>query len=122
MCVQAADLNCVCKFQAEVEEDNSESLSKEELGRLVASRWTGEKTEQQTEEVSSTKDKNHGTEEEDAYGEEYSSYDSEEDDHRYDNDDGDNEDQMDDFGGEDHDDSSPSYKSETDDEPDLPGL
>ncbi|XP_027072180.1 glucosidase 2 subunit beta-like isoform X1 [Coffea arabica] len=106
--------------QAEVEEDNSESLSKEELGRLVASRWTGEKTEQQTEEVSSTKDKNHGTEEEDAYGEEYSSYDSEEDDHRYDNDDGDNEDQMDDFGGEDHDDSSPSYKSETDDEPDLP--
>lgn len=39
--------------------ESTEGLLREELGRLVASRWTGEKTEHQVEEVSPNKD-NHG--------------------------------------------------------------
>ncbi|KAL3529815.1 hypothetical protein ACH5RR_009137 [Cinchona calisaya] len=108
-------------YQVE-EVENTESLSKEELGRLVASRWTGEKAEKETQEVSATKDDNHGKQEDDISEEEYNGYDSEEDEHRDDNDDGDNEDQIDDFGGEDHEDSSSSYKSESDDEPDFSDI
>lgn len=127
-------MTCVCRWhiltlkfffwQLEKEIGNTESLSREELGRLVASRWTGEKTEQQNEEVSSSKDENenHGKQEEDSYEEEYNGYGSEDDEHRYDHDDGDNEDQIDDFGGEDHDDSRSSDKSDSDDDFDVSGL
>ncbi|CAK7341363.1 unnamed protein product [Dovyalis caffra] len=36
--------------------ESTEALSREELGRLVASRWTGENTEHQAEDLSPTKD------------------------------------------------------------------
>ncbi|CAI9108200.1 OLC1v1007751C1 [Oldenlandia corymbosa var. corymbosa] len=97
------------------------SLSKEELGRLVASRWTGEKTEQDKNEevVHNSLGDNHETQEENSYVED-NTYDSEEDEHRYDHDDDDNEEPMDDLGDMDHDDgSSSSDKFESDDDFDL---
>ncbi|KAH7560352.1 hypothetical protein JRO89_XS10G0003900 [Xanthoceras sorbifolium] len=123
-----------------VETDASEStkeLSKEELGRLVASRWTGENTEKQGEDGS--QDSDHETHEEmpeDTYDEEDGRYSSDtdedlEDTRKYDDtekyddtgkydgtgkyDDNDIEDDMDDtYKEEDH-----SYKSDIDDEVDL---
>lgn len=43
--------------------ESTEGLLREELGRLVASRWTGEKTEHQVEEVSPSKDNHEGNNE-----------------------------------------------------------
>lgn len=106
--------------------ENTEELSKEELGRLVASRWTGETTEQQTEEVDGVKHNHHESHEEtseDTHSEEYDGYASETDDdsQRFDNDD--MEDPVDeDFAEEDHYDSSTSYKSDTEDGSDFSGL
>lgn len=110
--------------------ENTDSLSREDLGRLVASRWTGEKTEEQIEEASNTQKKNHGEHEEisnDSYEEEYNGYDSEDNEGRYDDDDDDDaaadgdadvEDRIEDLGVVDTDDSSSSYKYDSDDEPD----
>lgn len=106
--------------------ENTEGLSREELGRLVASRWTGENTGQHTEEVDAVKHDHHESHEEtpeDTHAEEYDGYASETDDdsQRYDNDD--MEDPVDeDFGEDDHYDSSPPYKSDTEDESDFSGL
>ncbi|GMY16081.1 glucosidase 2 subunit beta [Fagus crenata] len=106
--------------------ENTEGLSKEELGRLVASRWTGENSAKQTEEVDAAKDKDHEAHEEmpkSTHDEEYDGYASETDDdnHRYDDDD-DIEDEVDeDFREEDHDDSS-SYKSDSETEPVLSDI
>ncbi|KAI3450931.1 hypothetical protein Pfo_007596 [Paulownia fortunei] len=95
--------------------EDTESLSREDLGRLVASRWTGEKTEQQTEEVDASVNNDHQNPDVDETDdEEYNGYDSEDDDH--------SEDQVDDFGGEDHYDSSSSHKPESDDESDLSDI
>lgn len=98
------------------------------MGRLVASRWTGEKTE----EASNTQKKNHGEHEEipkNSYDEEYNGYDSEDNEGRYDDDDADAdaddedvEDHIEDLGVEVNDDSSSSYKYNSDDEPDISGL
>ncbi|KAA8542885.1 hypothetical protein F0562_024037 [Nyssa sinensis] len=100
---------------------NTESLSREELGRLVASRWTGENTGQQTGGVDAANDDDHESHEErpkDVQDEEYQGYDSEtEDDSQRDDDD--TKDLVEDFGDEDHGDSSSPYKSESDDELDL---
>ncbi|KAA8550929.1 hypothetical protein F0562_002613 [Nyssa sinensis] len=115
----------VSKLEKDVSE-NTESLSREELGRLVASRWTGEKTEQQTGEVDAANDDDHENNEEgpkDVQDEEYEGYDSEtEDDSQRYNADDDTEDLMEDFGDEDRGDASSSYKSESDDELDLSDI
>ncbi|OIT33742.1 PREDICTED: glucosidase 2 subunit beta-like [Nicotiana attenuata] len=102
--------------------ENTESLSKEELGRVVGSRWLGKKSEQELEEVGASTDINHDNHDEvlpDTHEEEYNGYDSEVDEHKYD--DGDSEDQVEDFVGEDHD-SSSSHKSESDDDSDFADI
>lgn len=105
--------------------EKTEGLSKEELGRLVASRWTGENTEKQTEEVDAAKDKDHGGHEEmhkATHDGEDDGYASETDDDNQRYEDEDMEDEVDeDFREEDHYDSG-SYKSDSDTEPDLSGL
>ncbi|GMP92189.1 hypothetical protein CsSME_00042518 [Camellia sinensis var. sinensis] len=115
----------------EVQEENdasedAESLSKEELGRLVASRWTGENTGQQTREVDAVKDDKPEISEEapkDVHDEEYRGYDSEteDDSQKYDDDDGE-DDPVEDFGDENHDDFGSSYKSVSDDDLDLSDI
>lgn len=106
--------------------ENTESLSREELGRVVGSRWTGKKAEQETGDVQANKDY-HGD-----HDEEYNTYDSDadtedqmdEEDHDSSSSsllsDDDTEDHGDDFEGEDHDSSSLSTSS--DDELDLSGV
>ncbi|XP_065634701.1 glucosidase 2 subunit beta-like [Quercus suber] len=105
--------------------ENTEGLSKEELGRLVASRWTGENTEKQTEEVDASKDKDHGGHEETpeaTHDEEDDGYASETDDDNQRYEDDDMEDEVDEeFREEDHYDSG-SYKSDSDTEPDLSDI
>lgn len=107
--------------------ENTESLSKEELGRAIGSRWLGKKSEQETESVGAGTDSNHDNHGEvlsDTHEEEYPGYDSDVDDHKYDDDDehkyddDDSEDQDGGSVGEDHD-SSSSYKSESDDDSDF---
>ncbi|KAK4482916.1 hypothetical protein RD792_010089 [Penstemon davidsonii] len=101
--------------------EDAESLSREELGRRVASRWTGEKTEEKTHEEDASVNKDHQNSDEtpnETNDEEYNGYDSEEDEHKYEDDDNE-ESQVDDFAGENHYDSSSSYKPESDDESDF---
>ncbi|XP_015061556.1 glucosidase 2 subunit beta isoform X1 [Solanum pennellii] len=114
--------------------ENIESLSKEELGRVIGSRWLGKKSEQETVSVGAGTDGNHDNHDEvpsDTHEEEYHGYDSDADDRKYDDDDehkydddehkyddDDNEDHVEDSVGEDHD-SSSSYKSESDDDSDF---
>ncbi|KAJ8539814.1 hypothetical protein K7X08_014066 [Anisodus acutangulus] len=103
--------------------ENTESLSKEELGRVIGSRWLGKKSEQETESVGAGTDSNHDEVLSDTHEEEYNGYDSDVDDRKYDDDDehkyddDDSEDQVEDFVGEDHD--SSSHKSESDDDSDF---
>ncbi|XVF19148.1 hypothetical protein REPUB_Repub11eG0084100 [Reevesia pubescens] len=106
------------------ESEIEEGLSREELGRLVASRWTGESTENQ----GGTKDNDDDRHEEmpqDTHDAQYDGYASEtdEDDGKYDDngryDDDDIDDELEEgYEKENHDDST-SYKSDLDDEPDL---
>lgn len=104
--------------------ENTDSLSKEELGRVIGSRWLGKKSEQETESVGAGTDSNHDEVLSDTHEEEYNGYDSDvddrkdddDDDHKYSDDD--TEDQVEDFVGEDHD-SSSSHKSESDDDSDF---
>ncbi|KAB1227720.1 Glucosidase 2 subunit beta [Morella rubra] len=108
--------------------ENTEGLSKEELGRLVASRWTGDNTAKQTEEVDDAKDRDHAEHEEmpgGTHDEEYDGYASETDNEneRYDHDNDDVEDEIDDdFREDDHDDSSSSYISDSENELDLSDI
>ncbi|XP_052190739.1 glucosidase 2 subunit beta [Diospyros lotus] len=104
--------------------ENAESLSKEELGRLVASRWTGESTGQQSRDVDAVKDNLESSEEtlENAHHEEYEGYDSEMDeDYQKYMDDQEDDDNMDES-VEDNDDTSSSYKYMSDDELDLSDI
>ncbi|XP_059430441.1 glucosidase 2 subunit beta [Corylus avellana] len=105
--------------------ENTEGLSKEELGRLVASRWTGENTAKQTEEVDATKDNDHEEMPGGTHGEESDGYASETDNDngRYDDDNDDVEDEVDeDFREEDHDESSSSYNFDSEIESDLSDI
>ncbi|KAF8395945.1 hypothetical protein HHK36_019901 [Tetracentron sinense] len=106
--------------------ENTEELSREELGRLVASRWTGESTGQQPKEVDSAKeDDNEGHEEtlESAHDEDHDGYTSETDEENQKYDEADMEDHIDEeLGEEDHDDSSSSFKSDSEDEAEFSGL
>lgn len=106
--------------------ENTESLSKEELGRLVASRWTGEDTTKESGEVDVTKDSDHEDHEElpkETYDEQSDGYASEtdEDNQKYDDEEVQDE-ADDDFGAEDHSDSGSSYKYESDTDSDLSGM
>lgn len=104
--------------------ENTESLSKEELGRAIGSRWLGKKSEQETESVGAGTDSDHDEALSDTHEEEYHGYDSDVDDRKYDDDgehkydDDDSEDQVEDLAGEDHD-SSSSHKSDSDDDSDF---
>lgn len=106
--------------------ENTEALSKEELGRLVASRWTRDNTGQQTGEVDDGKDDRHEISEEapdDAHDEEYEGYESEsEDDSQKYNEDDEEEDHVEDFEEEKHDDFSSPYRSVSDDELDVSDI
>lgn len=100
------------------ESDKNDGLSKEELGRLVASRWTGEDVGKKSAEADTTLDNENQEDAPDATNnEEDDGYASETDDdnHKYDEEVG-NDDQ---FREDEHDDVSSSYKSDTDTEPDL---
>lgn len=98
------------------------------MGRLVASRWTGDNTAKQTEEVDDAKDRDHAEHEGmpgGTHDEAYDGYASETDNEneRYDHDNDDVEDEIDDdFREDDHDDSSSSYISDSENELDLSGL
>ncbi|KAI5596396.1 hypothetical protein POPTR_003G223000v4 [Populus trichocarpa] len=98
---------------------DAEGLSKEELGRLVASRWTGN-PEKETEGVSDTMDNDHEDNEkmaQDTHDEEYDGYASETDDDTGKYDDPDVEDDIDETYEDDvHDDATASYKSDAEDE------
>ncbi|KAG2675308.1 hypothetical protein I3843_13G156400 [Carya illinoinensis] len=107
--------------------ENTEGLSKEELGRLVASRWTGENTAKQAEQVDAAKGDDHEEHEEMPRGthdEEDDGYASEtdNDNQKYDDDNDDMEDEVDEDFRVDHDDSSSSYKSDSDTELDLSDI
>lgn len=102
--------------------EKTESLSREELGRLVASRWTGEDASKEGGDVDNAKDNDHEDHEEapkDTHEGEYDGYASETDDdnQRYDD-----EDVDDDFGEVDQGDSDSSYKYESDTDSDLSGM
>lgn len=102
--------------------ENTESLSKEELGRVIGSRWLGKKSERANEEVDAGTKSNYDSSDEgptDSHEEEYHGYDSEDDEHKYEDDE--TEDPVEDLGGEDHD-SSSSYKAESDDDSDFSGV
>ncbi|KAF3444375.1 hypothetical protein FNV43_RR14067 [Rhamnella rubrinervis] len=106
--------------------ENTEALSREELGRLVASRWTGENTGKETGDSDAEKNNNHEDHEEMTKGthdEEYDGYASETDDDHQRYDDDSVEDEADeDFVEEHHDDSDSPYKPESDTELDLSDM
>ncbi|GAA0174068.1 protein-binding activity modulator [Lithospermum erythrorhizon] len=103
--------------------EDPESLSREELGRRIASRWTGEKKEEETKDLDADSSSNHGNSEnsdETGYeeGNSYESddeehkYDNDDEEHKYDNDDDDSEEQAEDVHDEDPIDSTSSYNSD----------
>jgi protein kinase C substrate 80K-H len=96
-----------------------DSLSREDLGREIGSRWTGKKTEQQNHDVDDVKNDDRTSV--DVQDEESNGYDTEtEEDHQnYDEDD--TEEHMDDVADEANDDSSSSYNYEPDEEVDMLG-
>lgn len=102
--------------------EDTEALSKEELGRLVASRWTGEKIEKEgNDHFSEDKEgENHEETSKYAHDEEDDGYASEadDDDQRYEDDDVE-DDGDEDVPVEDHYDTSSSHESQSDDELDL---
>ena len=114
-----------CCLQGKDGSTDAEGLSKEELGRLVASRWTGN-PEKETEGVSDTMDNDHEDNEkmaQDTHYEEYDGYASETDDDTGKYDDPDVEDDTDETYEEDvHDDATASYKSDAEDEDEFSGL
>ncbi|XP_057523684.1 glucosidase 2 subunit beta-like isoform X2 [Amaranthus tricolor] len=105
--------------------DNPEGLSKEELGRLVASRWTGEKTDSKPEVSDDVKDIDHtgeiskdGNEEDsDGYASEFDGDDEydKNDSNNLNYDDNDDDHSDDEYTPEDHEDSS-SSRPDSDDE------
>ncbi|XP_057997146.1 glucosidase 2 subunit beta isoform X2 [Hevea brasiliensis] len=112
--------------------ENIEGLSKEELGRLVASRWTGdsgretegvENSERQIQGVDVAKDNNNEDMTPDVHDKEYDGYASETDDEIGKYDDVTTEDDIDGTYEEDaHDHAGLSYKSDPEDELDLSDI
>ncbi|KAK8635331.1 hypothetical protein V6N13_004072 [Hibiscus sabdariffa] len=98
----------------------TEELSREELGRRIASRWTGESTENQGEAKHDTDDSHEEMHKDEHDEEEFDSYASDSDEEETGKYDDDNIDDVDDepdegYEEENHDDST-SYKYDTDDE------
>ncbi|XP_010245478.1 PREDICTED: glucosidase 2 subunit beta-like isoform X2 [Nelumbo nucifera] len=107
--------------------DNTEGLSKEELGRRVASRWTGENTASKTKEYNAAEGEGHKIAEEapeSKRDEVYGHYASEndEDDPIYDDEDIEDGDINDELNEEYHDDSSTSYKPKSEDQTDFSDI
>ncbi|XP_022754375.1 glucosidase 2 subunit beta-like isoform X2 [Durio zibethinus] len=106
----------------------SEGLSREELGRVVASRWTGESTENQGG-TKDNADDSHKELPKDTYDEQYDGYASDtnedtgkyDDNGKYDDDDDEDDDidELDEGYEEENHDVTTSEKSDLDDEPDL---
>ncbi|TKY58954.1 Glucosidase 2 subunit beta [Spatholobus suberectus] len=97
--------------------ENTEGLSREELGRLVASRWTGENTDKQSADPDTTLDnEDHEDLPKGTNNEEYEGYASETDDDRHKYDD---EEEIDEEYREDEHDDLSSSKSDSDTELDL---
>ncbi|XP_022153801.1 glucosidase 2 subunit beta isoform X2 [Momordica charantia] len=100
---------------------SSEELSREELGRLVASRWTGENTDEQSGNMDSTNDSDEESHDILKHTHDNDGYASETDDdtHRY----GDDlEDDLEDIRDENHDDSASSERYYSDTELDSPDV
>ncbi|XP_076882917.1 glucosidase 2 subunit beta-like [Bidens hawaiensis] len=92
-----------------------DSLSREDLGREIGSRWTGKKTDQHNHDA-----KNDYETSVNVHDEENNGYDTETDeDHQHDDNDDDTEAHMDGVGDEAHDDSSSSYNYDPDDDMDM---
>lgn len=89
-------------------------MSREELGRRVASRWTGESTEDQTEVVHEENNEDHDKTQQDTEGQEFG-YDSETDDVEEDHIDEDHTEEDNSYDGS-------SYTYESDDDSDTSGL
>jgi protein kinase C substrate 80K-H len=116
---QKNDLNT--EIKAEDESENSKSLSREELGRIVGSRWTGKKSEPEKEENLEDIPKE---EENDEYSNNNNGYDTELEDehqkydedehHKYDEHEDHVEEDIEDEDEDDHVDSTTPYKYESD--------
>lgn len=110
-------------MQEEDASDNTESLSKEELGRIVGSRWTGKKSDQESAEAdSAAEDEYHEEQTKNTQDEEYNSYESENEDEHSTYDDDEAEDHVDDLEEDASETTSSSYKYESDDDLDLTGV
>ncbi|RZC83335.1 hypothetical protein C5167_046123 [Papaver somniferum] len=104
--------------------ENTEGLSKEELGRLVASRWTGENSGEKNREVDDAKkEEKIGKSEtqENEHNEDDDGYNSSEDNYKYDED-SPEEDIDDDFEEDDHHNADASYKSDSEDQTDYSDI
>lgn len=100
--------------------DSTEGLSREELGRLVASRWTQENAAEGNDEVNTAKEEGH-EHDEDIPEENHDGYNSDSDeDHKFEDDD--LEDDLDTESGEDHEDPTGAYSSDEDDKTDYSGF
>lgn len=110
-------------LQEERKSDDFEGLSRDELGRLVASRWTGENTGHQDNGSDDAKDVEQEPKPEvpkDSQDDDHNGHISEtdEDGHRY----SDEETDDDTYGEHEYDDPSDSYDSDVEDEADFLGL
>ncbi|KAI3894705.1 hypothetical protein MKX03_031635 [Papaver bracteatum] len=105
--------------------ENTEGLSKEELGRLVASRWTGENSGEKNKEVDDAKkEEKIGKSEtqENEPNEDDDGYNSSEDNYKYDEDSPEEEDIDDDFEEDDRHNADASYKSDSEDQTDYSDI
>ncbi|XP_008781219.1 glucosidase 2 subunit beta [Phoenix dactylifera] len=100
--------------------DSTEGLSREELGRLVASRWTQEDATEENNEVNTAKEEGH-EHDEDESEENHDGYNSDSDeDHKFEDDD--LEDDPHTEFGEDHEEPTGAYSSDEDDKADYSDL
>lgn len=103
--------------------DSTESLSKEELGRIVGSRWTGKKSDQESAEAdSAADDEYHEEQTKNAQDEEYNSYESDNEDEHSTYDDDEAEDHVEDLEEDASEATSSSYKYESDDDSDFTDI
>lgn len=110
-------------MQGDDASDETESLSKEELGRIVGSRWTGKKIDQESAEAdSAVDDEYHEEQTKNTQDEEYNSYESDTEDEHSTYDDDEAEDHAEDLEEDASEATSSSYKYESDDDSDFTGL